>query len=123
MATHPDPSPNILLPFIGENIVQISRWWVANSILNNTVIIPTITDPIPVETYIPSSLNKTSNPSNLAPLNDTVNNCFPSVDETSQIELPLLVLTPPSTTDSSLQDDFDQKPIESHLLPIMPTVP
>jgi len=83
MATHSTHSSTMLPPYMDENIAQISRWWIADSILNDRVIIPTIpTDPQEEHDYI-SSLVKISNPSNLAPLNSNVNQSFPPTNDIS----------------------------------------
>jgi len=37
MAVHPNPSIEMIIPFMHPNISQISRWWVAKSILVSTV--------------------------------------------------------------------------------------
>jgi len=70
MALHPNPSSEMLLPFMHNNISQISRWWVAKSILISKV------DPYPLQSLFhitPSyhhnmSHHRDSHPANLAPL-------------------------------------------------------
>lgn len=41
MGLHPDPSENMLLPFMTNNIAQITRTWIAESLLSGTVPFPT----------------------------------------------------------------------------------
>jgi hypothetical protein len=36
MSLHPNPSSNILLPFMHPNLAQICRWWFASTIINDT---------------------------------------------------------------------------------------
>jgi hypothetical protein len=47
LACHPSPSPNILLPFMDDNIAQLSRWWIAASSVGNCVDIVTLQDKFP----------------------------------------------------------------------------
>jgi len=36
MSLHPNPSSNILLPFMHPNLAQICRWWAASTIISDT---------------------------------------------------------------------------------------
>jgi hypothetical protein len=70
MAFHPSPSSSMILPFMHNNICQISMWWVAKSILMSKV------DPLPLQMLfhtIPAhhptmSHHRESHPANLAPI-------------------------------------------------------
>jgi len=87
MALHPSPSTKMIIPFMHPNISQISRWWVAKSILSSTVNI----NPIQALFHPQSSCNDTmslhreASPADLAilPLNH---------QETSVFSDPLMTL-------------------------------
>jgi hypothetical protein len=40
MSLHPNPSENMLLPYMHNNIAQICRTWITSSILNGKIILP-----------------------------------------------------------------------------------
>jgi hypothetical protein len=73
MAIHPCTSPNIHIPIMHPNLAQISRWWVAK-----TIITQNINSRPFLQWYqhneIPhfSSLNREARPSNIAPINSIV---------------------------------------------------
>jgi len=69
-ALHPNPSKYILLPFLHANIAQISRWWVANTIISNSLFLPLMRNESinnSIE-YPTTSLLKESFPSHIATL-------------------------------------------------------
>jgi hypothetical protein len=53
LGLHPLPSPHILLPYMHPNIAQLSRWWVAKSIITDSF------DPAPLNL---SSISPTHSP-------------------------------------------------------------
>jgi hypothetical protein len=70
MALHPNPSPYMLLPLMDKNIGQISRWWVANTIitasLDSSILLMDLSDN--AEFTHMTSLLRESQPANLASL-------------------------------------------------------
>ena len=70
MALHPNPSQHMLPPFMHHNLAQTSRWWVAKTIITESL------DPFPLMCDVSitsplistSSLHRESKPSNIAPL-------------------------------------------------------
>jgi hypothetical protein len=70
-ALHPNPSQYMLLPYMNNNIAQISRWWVARCILNLAfpcnIIKKTANSHL---VHFPPSWNQVSDPANLASLPD-----------------------------------------------------
>jgi hypothetical protein len=68
MAFHPAPHPNILIPYMHPNISQISRWWVAKSIIDDTFDRTTFQLVFSDNHHDSLSLNKDAQPFDLAPL-------------------------------------------------------
>jgi hypothetical protein len=68
LGLHPDPSAQMLLPFMTNNLVQILRTWVASTILQGSAIIPPFP---PSTTRISSSPSNTSIPAYLFPWNNS----------------------------------------------------
>ena len=68
-ALSPNPVPEMLLSCMSSNIAQISRWWVAKSILSRDFNqYPFLTVLHHPNNFIPSPWNQISDPANLAPL-------------------------------------------------------
>ncbi len=88
LACHPSPSPNILLPFMDDNIAQLSRWWIAASLVGNCVDIATLQDKFPqICENSDLSWNHPSNLSNMASLTTCVVPQDKAVDSTDSFEL------------------------------------
>ncbi len=69
MACHQSPSNAILLPFMDPIIAQISRWWIAKSIICQSVNINHFSTLFHTNTPVPNlSLHHDSHPFNLASL-------------------------------------------------------
>ncbi len=60
MALHPEPSPDILVPFMSPNIAQILRTWIGAALLTGQVSMPSWNTPqprnIPSSTSVPTYL-------------------------------------------------------------------
>jgi len=114
MAIHPAPSFTMLLPYMSENIAQITRWWVANSILDNNVTIPILPDITNISIFSPPSLVKILNPSNLAPLNDASNNFYQPLPELNTLpDTNPTIKFPYSSDFPSLEDNSPVLPINN----------
>jgi len=71
-ALHPDPSQNMLLPYMNSNLAQISRWWVARSLINQEFPLNIFNrDITPSQFTYPPLWNQNSDPANLAMLINT----------------------------------------------------
>jgi len=71
-ALHPDPSQNMLLPYVNSNLAQISRWWVARSLINQEFPLNIFNrDVTPSQFTYPPLWNQNSDPANLAMLINT----------------------------------------------------
>lgn len=74
-ALHPAPHSGMLLTFMNNNIAQISRWWVAWTILRGSIILqPLLTQNDQCNQPNPFSWNQSSYPANLAPLHKSFGN-------------------------------------------------
>jgi hypothetical protein len=65
MVTHPDPYPEMILPYMHPNIAQISCWWIAKTLLHQNIELPFL---FPCQHDYTSSLNHLACPVNMAPL-------------------------------------------------------
>jgi hypothetical protein len=69
LSCHPNPSENILLPLMDDNIAQLCRWWIAECLIDETVDITpfarqySTTIPYPTTTW-----TRSSHPFNIANL-------------------------------------------------------
>jgi len=71
MALHPTPHQLMLLPYMHPNIVQISRWWVANTIQCDSLHIPSISMYFHHNVSVPSLLQMEASHLDLASLDNT----------------------------------------------------
>jgi len=71
-ALHPDPFQNMLLPYMNSNLAQISRWWVACSLINQEFLLNIFNqDVTPSQVTYPPSWIPNLDPENLAVLINT----------------------------------------------------
>jgi hypothetical protein len=128
LATHPAPTKSILIPNMHPNIAQISRWWIAKSILNQSFELLDIsglfhhTHPV-----INHSWNQPANPFNLAPLHFQPTHkphVFPpgATVPTSQLQLSLNKLhRPPNSRVRNYPPYHDRhQPYVQHTTPVLP---
>jgi len=70
MALHPHPHHHMILPYMHPNLAQISRWWVANTILCDQLHIPSISMYFQQVSPIPNILQKDTYHTDLATLHN-----------------------------------------------------
>jgi len=106
--THPSPTRNMFIPFMHPNIAQISRWWIAASLIRNVFDHAPLLDVIPTPNISTTSLHMESSPAQIVTL-QSYPNIVPIVPPPSHHELlPTLNLHSTQTT------------FESDPLPIIP---
>jgi hypothetical protein len=71
MSLHPNPSENMLLPYMHNNIAQICRTWITSSILNDKIILPEWLNEV-------AALSSSSIPAYLFPWTSTTTEQTPS---------------------------------------------
>jgi hypothetical protein len=71
MSLHPNPSENMLLPYMHNNIAQICRTWITSSILNSKIILPEWLNDV-------AALSSSSIPAYLFPWTSTTTGQTPS---------------------------------------------
>jgi hypothetical protein len=75
MALHPQPNSEILLPYMHPNLAEISRAWVANTILSQQVHLPHMPMPTNINSHhYQQSPTQPSNP------HEVLNWTFPSME-------------------------------------------
>jgi hypothetical protein len=123
VALSPNPTKDILLPYMHNNISQISRWWIAAAILRQNVN----TTPFTQEynhnpsTYPPPSWNLPADPAHLASLylpgyHTPRDNIYSTTNKFSEETSMDLDVTQKSTTHSPVITHNDMAPISTLLI-------
>jgi predicted oxidoreductase len=104
MLTHPNPDKFMLLPYMHPNTAQITRWWIAQTIITDTTQIEPISEHFQQILPAPSSIWMDASPVDLAPLDVATLNHFdePLIyhSKTQLTDDSIAVLSQPTVKDS-----------------------